>query len=62
MKNDNSVREFRLAVLALTLKTAAIAGIRDPLEAADMNLAWCLKPIDKPSLAQSVKHPAKKSG
>jgi hypothetical protein len=61
MKNDNDDREFRLEVLALTLKTAAIAGIRDPLEAADRNLAWCLKPVDKP-LAQPEKRHAKKSG
>jgi len=54
-------REFRLEVLRLTMEAATHAVIQNPLEQAEKNLQWCLKPIDKP-LAQSAKTPGKKSG
>tara|TARA_R100001443_G_scaffold35471_2_gene49226 strand:- start:875 stop:1054 length:180 start_codon:yes stop_codon:yes gene_type:complete len=54
-------REFRLEVLRLTMEAATHAVIQNPLEQAEKNLQWCLKPIDKP-LAQSAKTPSKKSG
>tara|TARA_R110000823_G_C15630383_1_gene468632 strand:- start:381 stop:557 length:177 start_codon:yes stop_codon:yes gene_type:complete len=47
-------REFKLTVLKLTLETAAINGIKEPLELAQRNLEWCMKPIDK-RIAQSSK-------
>ncbi len=47
-------REFRFNVLKLTLETAAINGIKEPLELAQQNLEWCIKPIDKHK-AQLVK-------
>ena len=56
-----SDREFKLQVLTVTLQSASMAGIRDPLESAQKNLDWCLKPIDKPR-AQSSKPQANKSG
>jgi hypothetical protein len=56
-----SDRDFKLQVLTVTLQNASVAGIRDPLEAAQQNLEWCLAPIDKPR-AQSFKHQANKSG
>ena len=54
-------REFKLQVLTVTLQAASVAGLRDPLEAAQKNLDWCLKPIDKPR-AQSSKLQANKPG
>ena len=54
-------REFKLQVLTVTLQAATVAGLRDPLEAAQKNLDWCLKPIDKPK-AQSSKLQANKPG
>lgn len=56
-----SDREFKLQVLTVTLQAATVAGLRDPLEAAQKNLDWCLKPIDKPK-AQSSKPQTNKSG
>tara|TARA_E500000305_G_scaffold1214_1_gene1176 strand:+ start:1398 stop:1595 length:198 start_codon:yes stop_codon:yes gene_type:complete len=51
-------RDFRFNVLKLTLETAAINGIKEPLELAQRNLEWCMKPIDKPK-AQSIKRQTK---
>ncbi len=41
-------REFKLAVLRLTLENGTGAVFQDRLKAAQENLEWCLAPLDKP--------------
>lgn len=41
-------REFKLAVLRLTLENGTGAVYQDRLKAAQENLEWCLAPLDKP--------------
>lgn len=59
--SEHEDREFRLEVLRLTMEAGTHAVIQNPLEQAEKNLQWCLKPIDKPS-AQSAKAPKQKPG
>lgn len=54
-------REFRLEVLRLTLETGSAGIISNPLDHAEKNLQWCLKPLDKPK-ARETKVPSKKPG
>ena len=41
-------REFKLAVLRLTLENGTGAVYQDRLKTAQENLEWCLAPLDKP--------------
>ncbi|BAQ86500.1 hypothetical protein [uncultured Mediterranean phage uvMED] len=41
-------RDFKLAVLRLTLENGTGAVYQDRLKAAQENLEWCLAPLDKP--------------
>ena len=58
--------EIKLRVLEATLSSNTIAGVKNPIEAAQTNLDWVLKPIDKPApkvaKAQPAKRASKKSG
>ena len=55
-------REFRFNVLKLTLETAAINGIREPLDLAQRNLEWCMKSIEKPKAQSTKQQTGSKSG
>tara|TARA_R100000655_G_scaffold103478_1_gene149951 strand:+ start:430 stop:651 length:222 start_codon:yes stop_codon:yes gene_type:complete len=41
-------REFKLAVLRLTLENGTGAIYQDRLKFAQENLEWCIAPLDKP--------------
>ena len=60
--------EIKLRVLEATLSSNTIAGVKNPIDAAQTNLDWVLTPIDKPKAAvkpaksQPAKRASKKSG
>ena len=54
-------RDFKLEVLRVTLETGSQVTILNPLEQAEKNLQWCLKPLDKPQ-ARETKASSKKAG
>lgn len=55
-------REFKLAVLRLTLENGTGAVFQDRLKAAQENLEWCLAPLDKPRSKAATSRKTKNPG
>ena len=55
-------REFKLAVLRLTLENGTGAVFQDRLKAAQENLEWGLAPLDKPRPKTAASRKTKNPG